>query len=30
MNQQLLAVIVTMAFSLVGILGDYYLKLASR
>lgn len=30
MKHQALAVMVTMVFSLVGILGDYYLKLASR
>lgn len=30
MKQQALAVMITMVFSLVGILGDYYLKLASR
>jgi small multidrug resistance pump len=30
MNPKLLAVIVTLAFSAVGVLGDYFLKLASR
>src|SRR5689334_17814780 len=29
MNQQLLAVAVTVAFSVVGVVGDYFLKLAS-
>jgi multidrug transporter EmrE-like cation transporter len=30
MNPKTLAVIVTLAFSLVGVLGDYFLKLASQ
>jgi drug/metabolite transporter (DMT)-like permease len=30
MDRKILAVVVTIAFSVVGVLGDYFLKLASR
>ena len=30
MNQTTLAVLITVAFSIVGVVGDYFLKLASK